>query len=975
VRLYRIRSSSSSLIACLLFILPLAPLSHAQNETPSENLLITAAKAGTWSQGPTTIVQVESDVAIDIDQTHLTADGAVIWLTPAHDTVLQEQRAEITLLGQASLTQPDGISRTGETLFVTALVRGAIRVTAQERQVKNLSGSDLYKRAETFRPVEQVPTTQLSNENWLIQRPWMTPHVPSTQPAPTSQPAPPTPVAFSAENIEGTKTTDDLVAFVLSGNIKIFQRRPNDEFMELQADRAVIFTTMHSLRETEKSQQIKSVEDAVSGAYLEGDVRIVHSPPPGKGSEQRLAGERVFYDFTTDRAILTQAIVHTFDPKTNSPFVIRAQTVRQLSQGEFTAEHAQLTTSSFNTPSYAIGLRKAYVRQVDTGDPRLGVYSEFTGEGATFDVYDTPLFYFPYTAGDLTEHGTAFRNFAIQSGRRFGPSLLTQWGLFETLERIPPKNTDITYNLDYFGDRGPAAGIDGKYEGGMITETTHEPWAFNGTFSGFFVNDHGKDDLGRRREDVNPETDNRGRIELQHQHFLPDDWQLQLSLGYSSDPTFLEEWYPNEFWRHPPQETALYLKRQRDTEALTFLVTKQLNNFVTSSDLQQEQAEIERLPEIGYYRTGDALAGDSLTFFSENLGSALDFRRSRYSLAEQGFFPDETPGLPSFGTTGEPGFVVFRGDFRQELDYPFSAGKFRVVPYVIGRYTAYSNSPTSEAKNRVFAGTGARLTTAFWKVDDTVESQFFDLHRLRHVIEPELNVFTSAQNVDRNKLFQFDEPIDEINDITGGQIALHQRWETKRGDAGRWRSVDFLTVNVEGNFFTHKPKDALMDPEKFRGLFFQSMPEASIPRNSINSDATWRVSDTTAVISDVEYNLDKNKVATASVGFAAQRGDRVNYFLGQRYIQPLNSNITTFITNYQLTTKYSLSYTQSFDFGVRHNVDSGITLIRHFDRFFAAFTLRYDAIGNESGFMFNLYPEGLGKAGAGTAALGQAFVK
>ena len=34
-----------------------------------------------------------------------------------------------------------------------------------------------------------------------------------------------------------------------------------------------------------------------------------------------------------------------------------------------------------------------------------------------------------------------------------------------------------------------------------------------------------------------------------------------------------------------------------------------------------------------------------------------------------------------------------------------------------------------------------------------------------------------------------------------------------------------------------------------------------------------------------------------------------------------------------------------------------------------------DAIGNESGFMINVYPEGLGRAAAGTSALGQAFVK
>jgi lipopolysaccharide assembly outer membrane protein LptD (OstA) len=682
----------------------------------------------------------------------------------------------------------------------------------------------------------------------------------------------------------------------------------------------------------------------------------------------------VYYDFATDRAVLTQAVVHTVDPKSNVPVIIRAQMIRQLSEGEFVADKAILTSSSFATPSYAIGMSKIYMRNVDTGDPRLGTYTEFTGSDAKFRMFDVPIFYLPTMGGVITERGAVFRNFETGSDTRFGPSVRTQWGLFETLGKIPPLNTDITYEADYFGKRGPGGGITGKYEGGLSTEFTKEPWSFAGDFNAFFVDDHGKDDLGRRRLDVTPPTETRGRIDLHHQYFLPDDWQLQLSVGYASDPTFLEEWYRTEFFARDPEQTALYLKRQRDTEALTLLVSGQFNNFVTTFQDAQEQAEVQKLPELGYRRIGDSLGGDTLTFFSDNTFSGLQFRRSNASLAEQGYAPGQSPGLPSYGTTGIPGNEVFRGDFRQELDYPFSAGQFRMVPYVIGRYTVYSDSPSGSEKDRVYAGTGVRMTTAFWKVDDTVESSFWDLHRLRHVVEPEVNLFTSAENVNRDKLFQYDEQIDEINDITGAQVALRQQWQTKRGGAGRWRSVDFLSVNVEGNFYTHKPNDVLMDPTKFRGLFFQSMPEASIPRNSINADATWRVTDTTAVLSDAAYNLDKSTLATASIGLAAQRGDRLTYFLGQRYIEALNSNITSFAASYAMTQKYTLGFRQSFDFGQNHNVVSEVTVVRHFDRFFAALTLRYDAIGSGTGFMFNFYPEGLGRnAGTGTEGLSRVF--
>jgi hypothetical protein len=236
------------------------------------------------------------------------------------------------------------------------------------------------------------------------------------------------------------------------------------------------------------------------------------------------------------------------------------------------------------------------------------------------------------------------------------------------------------------------------------------------------------------------------------------------------------------------------------------------------------------------------------------------------------------------------------------------------------------------------------------------------------VIEPEVNLFTSAANLNRDQLLQYDESIDEINAITGGQLALHQQWETKRGGADRWRSVDFFDWNIEGNFYTHKPNDALMNPANFRGLFFNSLPEASLPRNSIDSDATWRVSDTTAILGDIEYNLDKSTLATASIGIAVQRSDRVAYFIGQRYIQPLSSNILTTALSYELTNKYTFAVRQSYDFGVQREVTSDFSIIRHFDRFFVSLTLRYDEIGGNSGFQFNIFPEGLGKISEGTAA-------
>src|SRR5439155_20373693 len=106
-----------------------------------------------------------------------------------------------------------------------------------------------------------------------------------------------------------------------------------------------------------------------------------------------------------------------------------------------------------------------------------------------------------------------------------------------------------------------------------------------------------------------------------------------------------------------PPESALYLKRQRNSEAITFLTTVQPNNVVTNSDFVQEQFEIERLPRFGYHRIGDSLGNDQFTFFSDNMVERVRFNVSGADLGDQGFRFKQgaKPGIPSLGRVGETG--------------------------------------------------------------------------------------------------------------------------------------------------------------------------------------------------------------------------------------------------------------------------------------------------------------------------------
>lgn len=1023
------------------------PTIEAAPDTPAGELLVmTARDVVTWENedptsptGTASVVQLGSveagahgqTVSLRVDRTQLTAKSAIVWINPAPDTVGDKQLVRIALLGDAVVEQ-DGVRRSGPTLYVTAVIRGSIQITPPRdgtRQTRNLASGETYTLADNLRKVAEEPLVHFGPA--VVAR---AAGEPGPQRSVQSVDIRKLPVRFTAGYSPTIVGPDGKMVVLLSGGAAIFSQLEDGTFVELRAERAVLFTNATSLQDMEKART--SSKEVFTGAYLEGDVRVVYTPGGASSFGQaRLEGQRIYYDLGTNRAMVTDAVLHSLENSKQIPLVLRAKTVEQIAEKQYIAKGVEVSTSSFATPTYSLRASKVYVREVPPENQSERGTTNFQATNVTFNALGAPFFYLPYAAGD--PNSFPLRTVAFEDSDKFGVGLRTEWGLFESLGQPPPKGVDASFRLDYLDSRGPATGLDAKYQGGLVTETTAEPWNYEGDFKSYYINDKGWDRFGgggridtyagarRRLPDPNaPVADppvpnvtgerqwNRGNFLWEHQHFLPDDWQVQLRAGYASDPTFLEQFFQRDFNRQLPYELAFYAKHQVDTEQFYFLATTPLNNFPTTADEVQEQAEIQRLPEFGYNRVGDAVLDDDFTFFSNNTLSALSFKTPNESyfdaLQDQGYnaspLTDRNsygPGLPSYALTGRSSATVGRADLRQELDYPTELGQFKVVPYVVGRYTGYSDSPgtartrfdvmhnpytdvtgSTGAQNRVYAAAGARVTTAFWRIDDTAQSELFDIHRVRHVIEPGANAFVSASTVDRSEVYIYDEDIDGIHDINAGQLQLLQRWQTKRGGPGHWRNVDFLTLNVEANFFAQDPHElaqrqreiayvddkgdnSSFDARSFRGLFFSSLPEASIPRDSVNADASWRISDTTLLVADEKYNLEESTLATAAVGIGITRDPRLSYYVEQRYIDPLNSNITSFDTRYVVSAKYTLFFNVSYDFAYKNNVSRAIAIQRQFDRIKAIISFYQDSINDDTGMRLFVIPDGLNGRGPG----------
>ena len=128
-------------------------------------------------------------------------------------------------------------------------------------------------------------------------------------------------ITFAFPGTASTVTSSDgRAAIVITGGVRIFRFAVNQSFLELQADKAVLYTRFRDLRGLDVVTESNGSSDAITGAYLEGDVRATFNPGPPKPftlprvGEVRMSANRIYYEFANDRAILTDAVVHTVEP-------------------------------------------------------------------------------------------------------------------------------------------------------------------------------------------------------------------------------------------------------------------------------------------------------------------------------------------------------------------------------------------------------------------------------------------------------------------------------------------------------------------------------------------------------------------------------------------------------------------------------------------------------------------------------------
>ena len=163
---------------------------------------------------------------------------------------------------------------------------------------------------------------------------------------------------------------------------------------------------------------------------------------------------------------------------------------------------------------------------------------------------------------------------------------------------------------------------------------------------------------------------------------------------------------------------------------------------------------------------GESLWGDRLTYFSETRLSRLRINAGEDSPAQRGFTAPQsqaifgTPATTTFeaasGAAGIPSGYRLRLDTRHEIQSPLKMGDVDVVPYAAGRATIYDDDFVAFAgegdDTRLWGTLGLRAHTQFSKTFENTQSRVLDLHRLRHVIEPRVDLFWSGSTINPEDL-------------------------------------------------------------------------------------------------------------------------------------------------------------------------------------------------------------------------------
>ena len=816
--------------------------------------------------------------------------------------------------------------------------------------------------------------------------------------------------------------------------------------------------------------------------YLEGHVVFMQDQLiyQGKSDQRTYQGERVYYDVRRDSLLALNAQLELFAAGLITPIKIKSPRILQYhpmvagDNGQLFAstlsamqiEKSVTTGSRFANPGYRFTSRSIDVTQV-VDDRELA-----KKDGAKFDRDDLtwlidsrqnffffgpiPVFYLPRVFAEADNLNPPITGFSFATNNFFGQQFRTDYDAFTLLGRrhlpeIDAWNIDVDYlsGRDKKFGQGLALGTEVGWYGSDLINDINDPYHkkknakpsrltnYVGYFDIYGLFDGSRDVLGGGPAIITDSPNNnaagragfsrisnpfykdfRGVVTARHmQSFvtketpLDQDIRLSLEVGVTSDRNFLEQYFKRRFDTGLDQENLAYFIRQNGNTAATVLAETNLQSFNT---------ETQWYPKLDYYRLGDSLLGNRLTYFHHtgvdyaNVHTAAEVNnRTIFS-----YLPTD----PISNTKGT--FQSGRLYTAHELDLPVNLGFMKVTPYLQGQAVGWNNQIAGHSVGRLWGAAGARADLTLWKAYPNAESEFLNVHGLNHKIDFVADYRNSYSSVPLNSLGVQDDLDDNayeysrryfaltnyvggvlpgqydprnllvrraLSPITGPtdvqatietlKLGIHQRLQTKRGPEGRRHINDYMIFDLDTTYFPLASRDNFGKPF---GQNFYNYEWYIGDRTSIVSYGWfefWKLSGSSALApTSTTQKNDPFGLHIITSGVSITRIPKGNVFIGYTIVNtgPINTSALNAQYSYWLSPKWFGTVGESYDFGNGLLLGATGSLTRIGADYLSSVGLAVSPLQHSYQFVFTISPRlspniQFGSAAGGLARLDSRF--
>jgi hypothetical protein len=730
--------------------------------------------------------------------------------------------------------------------------------------------------------------------------------------------------------------------------------------------------------------------------------------------DQILRAKEIYYDVTNSRAVAVCADLELRGAGFADPVHVRGKEIWQLGRNEWRAFEAETSASKRpSDPNLTVGATETRLIQRETvltnifgvpyrdfrngGEKMYGTERTLTNWNNTLRVRDVPVFYWPKTVNDLAEPFGPFLGVGFGNDNIFGQQFYTTWDVYKLLAIRPPQNHTWRLDADYLSDRGPAGGTVYTYSG---LDFFGRGGPHHGLFKAYGINDRALfDQLGGDRGPQPPKPEFRGRVQWRHNQDLYEDGTTYVHLisqyAWMTDKNFLEQYYKQEFDMGANQETFGYLSGA--TGNLYGSLWTEYRNH------RPWMTETEWLPRLDGAIIGETFLSDRLVY------------SGRANMAYANQRPAEQPPFPVM-PTDQLAVGLGRFDLNQRVSAPFDLGFVRFNPYGVVDLAYYTSSleqtpitgnppfgpglgqvygqpwvdystRTVGGLGRFYGGGGLEASSTASRVYQDVQSELFNLNGLNHKVTLSGNYFAAYSDQPYTRFPQLDRMFDDSLDqgyrnirpfqptlipgpagvalsksplydpqqyairrlvdnkpdtlasIQEVQLALRQRLQTKRGFPGMEHTVDWMTLDLSASAFPDAQRDNYGETWSFLEYLY-----------------LWNLGDRFSLSSAGWYDPFEYGARYWNVGINFNRPDGTNFFLTYRHTDPLKSRAVTAATSYQLSAKYAMNLSTTYDFGTNEALTNTLSLTRTGPDVTMLVGFTYNALINNFGFQFALLP-------------------